>query len=322
MAGRRNTLVRNTLYYLTRALFSLTKMLPLSLARALGIGLAAIAYRCLPRVKTVGLANLDLAYGDTLSKAEKVRILRDSLRNLGIVAAEFSHLPGMLAHGIPPGIEVKGFESVDQSAGAVLMGAHHGNWELMLPLTGHLGLKVAAVVREFDDPRMDFLVSGVRQTPGVTLISKKKAMGSLLSEIRSGRCVGLLADQNPRENAAPVTFFGQETWASIGPALLAMRTGAPIHLVSITRIGTERYVLEFHPALELVRTGTLIRDLQINTQRCQDAIESIVRACPGQWLWLHRRWKTRAHLLQVWKERELKEAEQKHTAIPADNICL
>ena len=318
MAGRRNPAVRNTLYLLTRAFFSLTRIVPLPLARGLGIGLAAVAYHCLPRVKRVGRANLELAYGDTLTGAEKRRILRESVRNLGLVAAEFSHLPGMLAHGIPPRIQVKGLDLVDSARGAILMGAHHGNWELMLPLTGRLGLKVAAVVRDFDDPRMNTLVSQVRSVPGVTLISKKKAMASLLSEIRSGSSIGLLADQNPRENAAPVTFFGRQTWASIDPALLAMRAGAPVHPVAVTRIDHSRYVLEFFPALELVRSGNFIQDLQENTQRCQDAIETLVRACPGQWLWLHRRWKPRAHLAQVWEAREKKEASRRHAEASAD----
>lgn len=319
MARRRNPLVRNGLYCLTRFFFSLTHLLPLPLARCLGIGLAGITYYCLPRVKKVGLANIDLAYGDTLSDAEKRRILWASVRNLGLVAAEFSHIPDFFAPGAPPPVKLKGLDLVDQTKGAILMGAHQGNWELLLPASRLLNLKVAAVVRDFDEPGMNALVNRVRQTGGAILISKYNALGTLLSEIRNGTLVGLLADQSPRKNAAPVTFFGRQTWASIGPALLAMRANAPIHPVSVIRTGAGRYLLEFHPALELVRSDSFIHDLQVNTQRCQDAIETLVRDHPGQWLWLHRRWKEREHLNQTWKEREMKEAAEGSGVTAADN---
>jgi len=315
MPRRRNPVLRHLVYGLTYAFFRFTQRLPLSLSRRIGLFLADVAYHVVPRVRTTGLANINLAYGDTLSPEEKKRILRDSVHNLGLVAAEFAHVTRLLTEGFAPFVTVKGFENVDQSKGGVLLGAHHGNWEWMLPVSHMLGLNAAAIVRPFDDPRMDALVYGVRRESGLKIIPKNNAMGTLLRELREGAQVGLLADQNPRENAVPVTFFGQPTWATIGAAMLAMRAKAPIYPISMVRTEEGTYLFEFHPALDLVYTGNMMDDLRANTQRCMDALEAIIRKDPGQWLWLHRRWKRRERLEREWAARE-KKASMKRNAEP------
>ncbi|NLV46330.1 MAG: lysophospholipid acyltransferase family protein [Candidatus Hydrogenedentes bacterium] len=308
MAKKRHSPVQHLLYGLVWMFFTLTRALPLRFARHLGAALAALAYVVVPRVRKTGLANLDLVYGDTLSTRDKKRILFESVRNLGLVAAEFSYLPTLLAEGFESHVTVRGIENIDRSQGCIFIGAHLGNWEWMLPVSRMLGLETAAIVREFDDPRMDGLVSGVRQSSGVFLITKDNAMGTALRVVRENGQVGLLADQNPRQNAVPVTFFGRETWGTIGPALLAMRGKVPIHPISMIRNDTGGYVFTFYPPVELRYTGSMMEDLRENTQRCQDALEAIIREYPGQWLWLHRRWKRRERLESEWKKREEKQA--------------
>lgn len=315
MAKRRHFMIRQLSFGLTWIFFALTKALPFQLSRRLGAALAAIAYLTVPRVRKTGLANLDLVYGNTLSTRDKKRILYESLQNLGLVAAEFSHLPEILAGGFERYVTVNGVENIDRSKGCVLLGAHHGNWEWMLPVSRMAGLDATAIVREFDDPRMDRLVSGVRQSSGITLITKDNAMGTALRVVRDGAQVGLLADQNPRQNAVPVTFFGQETWGTIGPGMLAMRGKVPIHPISMVRNASGRYIFTFHPALDLRYTGNMMEDLRENTQRCQDALEAIIRDCPGQWLWLHRRWKRRERLEKEWKKREEKQEARRERII-------
>lgn len=303
MAKKRHSPVQHLLYGLVWMFFTLTRALPLRFARHLGAALAALAYVVVPRVRKTGLANLDLVYGDTLSTRDKKRILFESVRNLGLVAAEFSYLPTLLAEGFESHVTVRGIERIDRSQGCIFIGAHLGNWEWMLPVSRMLGLDSAAIVREFDDPRMDGLVSGVRQSSGVILIAKDNAMGTALRIVRENGQVGLLADQNPRQNAVPVTFFGRETWGTIGPALFAMRGKVPIHPISMVRNGMGSYVFTFYPPVDLQYTGSMLDDLRENTQRCQDALEAIIREYPGQWLWLHRRWKRRERLESEWKKR-------------------
>lgn len=309
MPRRRNPLKQHTLYFLAWFFFSLCQTLPLSWARRLGTGLAALGYYLVPRIRKVGRANLDIVYGNELSEQEKTRILRASVKNLGLVAIEFTQLPRLLQGEFQRLVTIKGRELVDSSRGTIVIGAHHSNWEWMLPVGILLGRKTAAVVRDFDDPRMDRLVKDVRCASGITIISKNNAMAALLREVRGGALVGLLADQNPRENAVPVQFFGRKTWATAGPVMLALRAKAPIHPISMVRQEDGSYVFEFQPEIELTRTGNMVEDLLVNTQRCQDALETIIRNNPEQWLWFHRRWKKRERLEREWAAREAKRGQ-------------
>jgi KDO2-lipid IV(A) lauroyltransferase len=124
-----------------------------------------------------------------------------------------------------------------------------------------------------------------------------------MRQIRGGKIVGILIDQSPRENGVPVTFFGRRCWATVAPAMVAVRAKAPIHPVSMTRDSKGRYTVEFLPSIEVRRTGDLRKDLVEAIQNCQDAIESLVRQSPGQWLWMHRRWKERPLLQEEWDAR-------------------
>ncbi len=302
--GRRNPLLQGFLTRLSVGFCRLTVLLPLPAARALGAGIAKLAYYAVPRIRRIGMANLDLAYGDTLSRAEKTAILKESVRNLGLVAAEFGRIPQLAGGTMEHAFRVRGAENVDRARGGIFMGGHLGNWEWLAPAGGTVGINTVIIVRGFDDPRMDLFVDTVRKGEHVETVEKNAATGPMLHKLREGWMAGILADQNPRENGVPVRFFGAPTWATVGPVLIAKRAKVPIYPVSMARDGAGVYTLEFRPALELQATGDLLADLAVNTQRCQDAIEAMVREHPGQWLWFHRRWRSRERLEREWQERK------------------
>ncbi|HDP35206.1 MAG TPA: hypothetical protein ENN29_08880 [Candidatus Hydrogenedentes bacterium] len=303
MAGKRKSVMQPLLFYICMFFFNFMRVLPLSVARKSGVALARIAYHLVPRIKRVGMENLDVAYGDSLDREQKESILKGSVENLGLVAVEFYYVP-LLPRKLPEmNIPVKGFDNIDRSQGGILISAHMGNWEWLLPVGAHLGLDAIVIVREFDDPRMNAFVDGMRRASGIKTIPKDAAMGPLLRRLKGGAYAGLLADQNPREDAVPVRFFGAPTWATIGPAIMAMRANVPVYPVSIVREPNGNYSVEFFQALELAYSGDTLTDLQTNTQRCQDALEAIIRNHPEQWLWFHRRWKKRERLEREWAER-------------------
>lgn len=281
----------------------ITRALPLPLARAFTIALARIAYYIVPRIRKVGLANLDLAYGATLSRSEKKRILKASVRSVAIVAAEFSRLPLLCNGGSKRFVTVEGLEHVDREQGAVCFAAHLGNWEWMAAAIVDAGFRAAGVVRPFDVPTLNRYIDGLRRRGGVHTIPKDDAGRELMRLLGEKWIVGMLVDQSPRENAVPVTFFGAPCWATIGPAIIALRGNAPIHPVSMIRNRDGRYTLRFHPPIAVNPTGEFRHDLLTVTQQCQDAVESIIRQCPDQWLWFHRRWKQRPRLSAEWAAR-------------------
>jgi KDO2-lipid IV(A) lauroyltransferase len=262
-----------------------------------------------PRLRKVGWANLDLAYGDSLTRGEKRRTLRGAAENLGIVAAEFTHADKLAGEAVRDLVTVKGLEHVDRSRGSLVISAHLSNWEWMGPALAGLGIRLAAVARPLDDPRLNLFVDEVRRATGMNTVPKKGAAPELLRLLKEGWMVLVLIDQSPRTSAVPVRFFGQPCWATIGPVMAGLRAGVPVHALCMIREPDGRYTLELSPALSMTRSGDLHRDLVENTQRCQDAIETMVRAHPEQWLWFHRRWKPRPRLEHKWSGRGWAHAE-------------
>ena len=303
MPRRRNPLLQALVTGACIGYIRLTRLLPLSFNHFLAGILGRAAYYLVPRIRRVGLANLDLAYGDALSPAEKRRILRGAVANVARVAAEFSRMPAMAAQRFEGFVHIEGAEHTDLNKGCVFIGGHFGNWEWMAPAMGSHGYKVAEIVRPLDDPRLDRIVDQHRRADCVTTIPKNDAGREIFRLLKEDWFVGILIDQSPRENGVPVTFFGQPCWATIAPAMIAARSRMPIHPVSMLRGSDGRYTLRFYPAIDMVRSGNLHDDLQTNTQRCQDAFERIVRENPEQWLWFHRRWKTRPRLENEWNAR-------------------
>lgn len=303
MARRRNPVVSRLFASLSIAFLRVTARLPLPLCRAVGRAIGYAIYWMAPRVRTVARVNIEEAFGDELSASEKKRILLEACQNLAIVATEFSHGPKLIAPGGKDLFDVKGVEHMDRSRGALMVGAHLGNWEWMSGAAVAAGFEAAIIVREFDEPRLDRAITAVRDGMGVVVTKKDSAGGEVIRQIREGKIVGILIDQSPRENGVPVTFFGRPCWATVAPAMAAVRAKAPIHPVAMTRDSAGRYTLEFLPAIEVKRSGDLRKDLVDAIQKCQDAIEGLVRKNPGQWLWMHRRWKERPRLQEQWDER-------------------
>ncbi|MDX9974862.1 MAG: lysophospholipid acyltransferase family protein [FCB group bacterium] len=303
MAGLGKRAVRRATAIATVAFAGITKALPLPVARSVGKLLGRIAYHLVPRVRRDAYANIDTAYGETLTSAEKRRILLHATENLGIVAAEFSHIPEIPKLLESGAITVEGFDLLDRSKGIMFAGAHLGNWEWMAPLLTALGLNVAEVVRPLNDELLNRLVDRTRQSLGTVTLGKANAGNELLRLLKEGWVSGVLADQSPTSSAVPVTYFGRPCWATIAPVMVALRAKIPVHPICMVRQPNGDYRLIISPPLTFTRTGNLHADLVENSQLVQDAIETLVRAYPGQWLWLHRRWKPRPRLEQEWQAR-------------------
>lgn len=301
MSRRRNPLAVWLLTTLCLLFARLTRILPLSCSRAVGKALAAAAYHVVPRIKRVGFSNLDLAYGDALSRKEKARILKASVRNVGIVAAEFSRIP-LLANDafFHRWVRLEGTEHIKPPGHTLLISAHLGNWEWLTGAFLRLGCNTAEVVRPLRDPRLNTYIDAIRQSNGARTIEKAQAGAEILKLLRDGWHVGILVDQNPHESAVPVKFFGVDTWATAAPAMFAVRAKVPVHPVSMVRQPDGTYILRIYPPLDLVTGGGLRKNLLENAQRCQDAIEALVREHPEQWLWIHRRWKPRPRFEKEW----------------------
>jgi KDO2-lipid IV(A) lauroyltransferase len=303
MARSRYRLRRRVIAAITILLAKLLGALPLSWARGVARGAARIIYCVVPRVRKTGMANLKLVFGDELTDSDRKRILREAVENMVIVAAEFPRIPQLKGDFLRDQVTVRGLEHLPADGTCFAISAHLGNWEWMAPAMAELGRKSAEVVRPLDDPLLDAYVDRTRRGDKVCTIPKDQAGRDIIERLKEGYMVGILVDQSPSSNGVPIRFFNQPSWATIGPVILALRSHAPVHAVSMVRGPDGRYTIEFTPEIPMVQTGNMRDDLIENVQRCQDAIEALIRQHPGQWLWLHRRWKPRPHLEEEWNER-------------------
>lgn len=304
MARRRSRVVRAFAGFLSIAFSRLTALLPLSLARALGRVIGAALFALAPQVRRRALDNIRAAYGDTLTDQEQYAIARGAAMNVGIVAAEFAHIPRLTPSELGRWVDCEGLEYFDRERPGFCLGAHIGNWEWMAAVMAGVGFKVAEVVRPLDSPALNRYVDHIRTFHGVRTIDKTGGGQELIRLLKDGWLVGVLADQAPRESAVPVTFFGRECWATVAPAMVALRARVPIHVVTMTRNADGRYTLRVSPQVELPRSGDFRQDILLITQRCQDLLEAEIRRHPDQWLWLHRRWKDRPRLADEWARKQ------------------
>ncbi|MGA7522943.1 MAG: lysophospholipid acyltransferase family protein [Acidobacteriaceae bacterium] len=272
--------------------------LPRPAARRAGAGLGEIAWWILPRLRRTGLRNLELAF-PSMAPEERVRVLRRMYRYLGWQLAEFCQMSRYTRENTRELIRYEGLEHYraarDRGKGVLIVTGHLGAWELSSFWHSLMGYPMAMVIRRLDNPRVDRLVNEIRCRHGNRVLHKDDFARGLLSAMRQGETVGILMDTNmtPPQGVF-VPFFGTEACTASGLGRVALRTGAAVLPGFLVWEAAEgRYVLHFGEEIPLVRTGDDERDTVENTARFTAEIEGFVRRYPEQWLWVHRRWKTR-----------------------------
>jgi KDO2-lipid IV(A) lauroyltransferase len=178
--------------------------------------------------------------------------------------------------------------------GVIVMAAHIGNWEYCGAWIVASGWPLSAVGKEQRDPGITKIMLDQRLAAGIKHIPRtKRGQTEIVRTIRTkGSVLGLLSDQNGGKDGVFVDFFGVPASSVKGPAVLAMKYKAPVVPIFALWDG-DMYKMEIFPELKMANTGDEEKDVLENTQRCQKVIEEMVRKYPGQWLWAHRRWKTR-----------------------------
>jgi KDO2-lipid IV(A) lauroyltransferase len=291
--------MRHRLEYLpVRLLAAFVGLLPRPLARGFGISLGMAAYALHPRLRRVGKRNLDLAFPGKSTK-EKNKILRGVYVNLGRLLAEFCLFPRYTKDNVAQVAVYEGFENFAEAqsrgTGVVFLTAHLGGWEVSSFAHSLYGHPMDIVMRPLDNPFVDALVDRYRTLHGNRTFPKQDFARGLLTALRQGETVGILMDTNmtPPQGAF-VDFFGIPACTATGLARVALRTEAAV----LPAFGVwdkllAKYKICFEPALKLISTGDDEADALANTAMFTKVIESYVAKYPDQWLWVHRRWKTR-----------------------------
>jgi KDO2-lipid IV(A) lauroyltransferase len=272
--------------------------LPRASARAAGAAIGQAAWLLLRRLRRVGTRNLELAYPEK-SAEERTSILRGEYRNLGWLLAEFCQMPKYTPENTRAFLRYEGLDhflaAEHRGKGVFVVTGHLGAWELSSFYHSMMGHPMSMVIRRLDNPRVDRLVNRIRCMHGNEVLHKDDFARGLLGAIRAGRTVGILMDTNmtPPQGVF-VPFFGVEACTASGLARVALKTGAAVLPgFLLWHADEQKYVLTFGPEIEYTQTADAEGDVLALTAACTAAIEGYVRAYPEQWLWVHRRWKTR-----------------------------
>ena len=285
-------------YFPLRVMAAVVGVLPRPVARAFGISLGLLAYAIHPRLRRVGRRNLDLAFPGKGSR-EKKKILRGVYINLGRQLAEFCLFPRYTKANVARVAVYDGFqnfaEAESRGKGVVFLTAHLGGWEVASFAHSLYGHPMNIVMRPLDNPYVDGLVDRYRTLHGSRTFPKQDFARGLLTALRQGETVGILMDTNmiPPQGAF-VDFFGIPACTATGLARVAVHTeSAIVPAFGVWDKHLAKYRICFEPALKLVSTGDDEADALANTALFTKVIETYVAKYPDQWLWVHRRWKTR-----------------------------
>jgi KDO2-lipid IV(A) lauroyltransferase len=285
-------------YLMCRAVLVAFAALPRDAAGALVDALAAITYRLDRRHREIALVNLTVAF-PMMSEAERERIARRSFQNTGRNLLEVSRMHRLNSGNISTLVAydeccgMNNFNAARATGKPLLyMTGHFSAWELLPTAHALYGQPLSFITRPLDNLYLERHLVKIRERSGNRVISKKNSARQILENLKAFRPIGILVDQNTSlQEGVFADFFGVPAATSSSLALFGLRRDAVILPGYLTPARRGRYLIKFLPPVDLIRTGDMARDIQLNTDHFNRILEGIIREQPESWLWGHKRWK-------------------------------
>ncbi|MDP8262301.1 MAG: lysophospholipid acyltransferase family protein [Candidatus Ancaeobacter aquaticus] len=289
-------------YLIVLAIVKLIVLFPRTVMLKIADLLGDLAYSIDSHHRNVALTNIGIAFpGMEVKKAHE--IAKNSFRNMFRTGIEVMYAPKIISsENIANIMRLEGEKNILDGAkkkkGVLCIAAHFGVWEFLFYgnyLLPQPFVPLNAIIRPSDNPYIDKFINHARELLGTVMVPKKQSIKPIIKALQRNESIGILIDQNVcREEGVFVDFFGKKAATTFGATLLALRTDAPIVPVFVyTDRKTNTHVIKFLPEIPLTRTGNSTEDIRINTQKFTACVEDIIRKNPEQWLWVHKRWKTR-----------------------------
>lgn len=269
--------------------------IPLATAQRLAArGARALFERGGKRVHYV-LTNLRIALPE-LDEAERRRIGRESYVSLALSLIDVARGRNWTAEDLRARFEIEGMEIADAvlgaGKGAVAATLHLGSFEIMVRAVPAYGIPLTVIGRPIGNRLLRDELQRQRTSTGAEMLLHKNVLPRMLRAVKQGRAVAVLNDQYARRSRGVfVPFLGVRASTSLGPAVLALRSGAPIVPVYSVRVGPDHHRMVIRPPLETPDTGDRRKDAELLTARCNEVLGEIIRAHPEQWMWSHRRFR-------------------------------
>lgn len=263
--------------------------------------IATMAYGIAVKQRHIALESLEVAFGNRLTKQAKVTIARDCFQNMaksGVELLSILETP-LRAKGM---VTIEGKCYLDQALskgnGAIAVSAHFGNFPLAITKLRQEGYKVSVILRKMRDDKVEDFLEKRRAMMGIHSIHstpRQACVDNALRALRNNEVLFIQLDQNFGTAGVFVDFFGRQAATATGPAILALRTQAPILPMFIVRQPSDTHTIMIEPEVAIEKKDTNDETIHAIIQRITSIIESYIQKYPQEWGWIHRRWKSRPH---------------------------
>lgn len=282
-------------YALVRTIESAVAAMPEAAADAVGRNIGRALYRAGVR-RDIVEQNLRFAFPERDPDWIDITA-RAAYEHVGREAVAMMRLSKLDAAAVMDRTVTTGWENAEGALslgkGLILVTGHYGNWEVAAAAIAARGVPIAAIVRRQGNRMVDERLQQIRRNLGVENIYQGQAPSRVPRILRANGVVGIVGDQDARRSGVFVPFFGRPASAHRGPALFAMRLGAPVFTCVARRLpgGEARYEVAGE-RVDVERTGDLDTDVRALTAELALRLEQQVRVAPEQYFWFHKRWKT------------------------------
>lgn len=295
MAGPRLRAFRSrAIFRALQVVAAIGRRIPLPIGRALGRMVGSLAWHVARRERRKALQNIAVAFPDW-SDAQRRDTVRAMFRHHGMSLFEIGWLPNLTLATLDRTTSAEGLDRVmariDEGRGVVAFTGHCGNWEWVAYVAGLQGRPMTVLQRERNEADLSDFITNLRAGAGIRTIDRGSASSGreMIQVLRKGGMMCFLIDQNIRAESAKVPFFGRPALTPIGPAKLAIRTGALVTCAFIQRTADGRQSIRWTEPFETTRDDDPIE----LTARLTREIEEQIRRAPEQWVWMHDRWRER-----------------------------
>ncbi len=285
-------------YFLFALIFSkIVQLLPYRFAVKLGGALGSLAFYLVKDARLIAEENLKNAFPEK-SPEEIRKIAREVFVNQGKNAFELFSFPKLSRDAILKIVEIENREELfkprESGKGIIMASAHCGNWEIMGASFAALGIDVNVIARKIYIEQLNNMLVRFREEKSVKVIlrSGSNAARLMLKALKKKEIIALLIDQDTDVPGVFVNFFSKKSFTPSGFATLALKTDAALLLALDVRMPDDTHKAIVKP-VKLVKSGDMEKDIIENTQNVTSLIEEHIRNYPDQWVWIHRRWKTR-----------------------------
>jgi KDO2-lipid IV(A) lauroyltransferase len=272
----------------------LIRITPRTLVLSIGSFIGRLVFRLSRRDRDIALKNIKIAFpemDDIARKSLAKECFRQSVMNLVDMVRARS-----IVESDPPIWEIEGEEYIadvkKRFGGGVVITGHIGCFEIMAGIWRSRGFDVAAVGRRLFDKNIDRILVKQRKKMGIENIPSDAHPRRVISMIKKGYLIGTLIDTYTKSvNGIAAPFFGRNVRTISAPAGLARLTGTPLLPMAIFRIGKKRFLLKVWPPIEIPRTRDKAADIRELLLKSNEAIETMIRYRPDQWIWYHDRFR-------------------------------